>query len=534
MNNAGIQITVGANAEPLARDFRRVEQMARTTGGNVQSAMASGGHALGRGGVLGEFLVITRELGRGNLSRIPGSLSLLLQRMGVLGMLVKKIPHDAVATANSLEAIAAAAQAAAVQGEKVAAAAKLQAALFPLAARAAIADSVALNSQAISAQRAAAAQQTLVASLEASGVAMYTWALSPIGLFVIAAAAAVAAIAGLISHFNRLRREAKSLADLMDVTVEKFNDHADAMKKSATAAQEYADWLAKIKQNTKAGADATEEAIEALKAKSELEQKAARERGASPARIEAMDLETKRKELEILKERQRVLAEESKEHMRQANNAEAGKEGFNERAMKTAAEKAKEWGEMVDQIRKRIRDGLARENVEGVTPAEGGNWLTGKIDQTTIGSHQFKGIKTSEGEIPMSLNMALERAEHFAKLSAEWSANQKAIADAGHRTQGQVEKDKEERLRLEKEIAMLNGQIAAGETTPLSNKAKGGRAAIHLTANEAVGAYAGPVAVADIANRQLFTLKRIHEAVKALKPTPGSHGGGGAHFGGNH
>ncbi len=60
-----------------------------------------GGGGMASTGVIGEAVVIGREIGRGNTSRIPGSVTILAQRMGVLKYLYKS-------TAEGAEALAAA------------------------------------------------------------------------------------------------------------------------------------------------------------------------------------------------------------------------------------------------------------------------------------------------------------------------------------------------------------------------------------------------------------------------------------------
>lgn len=83
--------TVGADVSPFRRELREAENIAQTTGGNIERNLESGAGGLknlASSGVLREFLVLMREISRGNWSRVPGSLSILVQRLDLLKYLL--------------------------------------------------------------------------------------------------------------------------------------------------------------------------------------------------------------------------------------------------------------------------------------------------------------------------------------------------------------------------------------------------------------------------------------------------------------
>ena len=67
---------------------RMAGALSGTTAGYSVGAGSLSGHG-GRGGVIGESVVLLREMGRGNYARVPGSLTILIQRMGMLKLFVK-------------------------------------------------------------------------------------------------------------------------------------------------------------------------------------------------------------------------------------------------------------------------------------------------------------------------------------------------------------------------------------------------------------------------------------------------------------
>lgn len=75
----GLLAIIGADANPLKRELQAVDKMAAKTGANIQHGIGGG-----KSTVMRETLVLLREISRGNWSRVPGSLSILLSQLGLL------------------------------------------------------------------------------------------------------------------------------------------------------------------------------------------------------------------------------------------------------------------------------------------------------------------------------------------------------------------------------------------------------------------------------------------------------------------
>jgi hypothetical protein len=92
--------TIMGNADPMAREFARAEIISAKTIANMKKD-AEGG-ALGFSGITREIVVIGRELSRGNWSRIPGSMVILIQRLNLLKYLFSAVGGVAIAAGAAL------------------------------------------------------------------------------------------------------------------------------------------------------------------------------------------------------------------------------------------------------------------------------------------------------------------------------------------------------------------------------------------------------------------------------------------------
>ena len=71
--------TLGADSNPFKRELREAERASAVSGNRIGHNLQEGAR-LPSSTALREILTIFREIGRGNFSRIPGSLSILLQQ----------------------------------------------------------------------------------------------------------------------------------------------------------------------------------------------------------------------------------------------------------------------------------------------------------------------------------------------------------------------------------------------------------------------------------------------------------------------
>lgn len=107
----GLLAIIGADSRPFKRELDGVEAMARRSGQRMRVDLAAERAKAARGAAGGmssqasfEAIVLLRELGRGNFSRIPGSLSLMLQRLGLMKYLLNPIVGIVAGLAIGFEA----------------------------------------------------------------------------------------------------------------------------------------------------------------------------------------------------------------------------------------------------------------------------------------------------------------------------------------------------------------------------------------------------------------------------------------------
>ena len=156
---------------------------------------AGGGPGGGISGIMRESLVILREIGRNNFSRIPGSVTLLAQYTGVLGTLIKSSAADAIKAAAAENVLAGSMARTALAAEAKASAARRAAAAEGADVEAAGALVVANEAEAASAMEASVAQTNKAkAAMEAAEIENAAATIS-IGVwgYVVAALVAVAA-----------------------------------------------------------------------------------------------------------------------------------------------------------------------------------------------------------------------------------------------------------------------------------------------------------------------------------------------------
>lgn len=92
-----LMAVIAGDADPLAREFAKTERMAIRAGRGIEAGI--GGVSKMNSGVMRELLVLGREISYGNWTRVPGSLSILLSRMGMLKYLFS-ITTGAIAVAG--------------------------------------------------------------------------------------------------------------------------------------------------------------------------------------------------------------------------------------------------------------------------------------------------------------------------------------------------------------------------------------------------------------------------------------------------
>lgn len=518
-----LSATITANADPMLRELRVVQAASARTGAAVKRNLQGGSVHSGRSGVITETLVLMREMSRGNWSRVPGSLTILVQRLGLLKLLFKDSAEGAKALAAAMEAKAAVSLAEAQRlkdiadrGTQAIGTMRMLSEAEMLAAAQDRARAAAAGQAALADQAEAAAAREAAIALEAKGAAA-GFAVGPVGWLAIGVVALGVSAYFAVRHLITLRREAENLADLMDTTNASFTDQASALREAARAAQEFDDWLKKLHESESDFADSVHETLDAMRERARLEHELAADKGASKRQLAQMDIDALRKEKDFLdksiaaaKEKQAKDEADAKSAARDANSPER------EATIKTASQRAEEAAKIADVVRERMKHTSQRGEIIGTglegVPIYGPDRASNENDKMT-------GIKIGEKIYP---DMSLKEAEaNMKKLNdevIELIATQKKLADLEHEKERLSEKDKETLKNLTKTRDKIVQDLGLkGEFLPQIADAKGHKM-VHGSVNELqrVGAYAAPSILANIAKQSLHEQREIKQLVGKL------------------
>lgn len=494
-----LEAIFSANAEPFRRELRAAQALSVQAGRNIQQNLSGGGSHLtggsGRGGVIGEMFVILRELSRGNYARVPGSLTILIQRMGLLKILLKDnaLAEEILADANNKAAEAAGKQAlksilkarasleafTAAQGE---AAAELEVAVADEAKMAAD-----LNAAAAAGIKARSSQAAAEAAREEAAAARFS--IGPIGLAAAALVAFGVSAYFAFNHFKKLRLEHENFNDLLNVGKVKFTEQMDAMKKAAEGAQEYHDWLKKLGDRQESLSEKTEESLKALREESRLRRERASERGADKNKLRKMEIQDLEKERELVIQNASIARKKFVQDKQQTDVAAALVNNPNQIAKsKNAKDLSKTAEEIYNEIEKSLRD-------PGFFAALRQKFKSGNISDAKI------DVEVGGKKYQMSLNQARKSVEVLAASEAQLAANQKALSDLYARKKTMTEKDLKDKDKLEKEQRDIESKISLLQKYP--DKGKGKVPTGHLTNLQSVGAFISPgqVALIDVNKR---------------------------------
>jgi hypothetical protein len=318
-----IEITRIAQAEAAAvMAATRVEQLAMlkqvATGGTASAFGAGGGAGGGISGMMRETLVIFREIGRGNMTRVPGSLLLLLQYTGLLNLMMKSEKTEALLAAAAQEKLAVSTARAAMAAEAKVRAAKIAAGMDVrgpdlikaeseaadasavaqtrraeataeaaasgnLSKEAAVANVVALEAerdmavkdgvaQTLRARETAAAAAVIKASAATTLAAMGLMVL-PVLLLVVAIVAWYIAIKNLIGWLHKKNAAIAASMEIADKYATTIAEQIDFEEKLAEAIKKTTDALRKMNEAKNHSVELAQEATAAAKAEAEAQEK---------------------------------------------------------------------------------------------------------------------------------------------------------------------------------------------------------------------------------------------------------------------
>lgn len=492
-----LMAVIGANADPMRRELQAVNRMANATGRNLNSAF--NGHGVGRSGSMRETLVLMREIGRGNWTRVPGSLSILLGQLGILKLLFKDAAGEAEVLAQALakkaaeSALAARAAQEVVAANQAGLAAQTRTSAGTLLAVQADKEKAASALAVAEADRVkAVAARDAATAMEEEGTAS-KFALSPIGMLAVALIAVGTAAYFTIRHFTKLKEETQKLSDIMDVTSIKFSSMADATRDAAAAAQELDHWLKKLANSEDTFTASVEGGLEALK-----------KRGATIAEQEKF-LQSKKAGINLDKDTALVKSTDAAEH-----------DAKLEAQIKDVKANAEEMDKAVTEIEKQ-RDLAFKGKNTGAIMGPLGKML----HVPGVGNSGNDFVFPSVNGLPsMSVAQAKAKADKLNKTLSDLETDQRSRKFAAQDAREALERD----TRHVNEIDRMLARLEAGG--PSRSRF------VHGSVNslQQIGAFAAPAVMVND-TKKIHLLEKIERNTSHLEKVGASSGFTRPHFG---
>ena len=309
-------------AATKAAQLAEITMVARR--GGIGAASGDAGHKYGgKGGVISEIAVIGHELlqGRG-FGRVLGSISILAQRLGFLGTLVKSSAAEFIKAALAENVLAGSmarevliAEAKVIATRAAAVASGLSTAAVEAATAAEVANAAALtistNAQILKAKKAVETAEIMAATAKVT--------LGPIGWILIAVTVLAGGFFLLAHHASKVAERIRNLAEMLDPLRKKFTDQADAMREVTKEAQEYARWLLHLGEQNKSLADSVDEAITKMREQAQAYQEVMKARGASDEQIEKMQIKQLEREQAFLTAAKKQAGEQASAAVEKSN-----------------------------------------------------------------------------------------------------------------------------------------------------------------------------------------------------------------------
>ena len=569
MAQTGLIAVIGANADPMKKELTAVEKMAERAGKSLRQNIGSTatGHGA-RGGVIGEMFVLMREIGRGNWARVPGSITILAQRMGFLKLIMKETAAQEILLADAHVKQAAAlektAKASATRAVNAASLWKRQlekVEAMDVAAQVGLGKGmtggpgqlerawerhkltqlnnvkIAQESVAASTKKAAdaallqaAASAKSAAALKDAGMAS-KMAIGPIGWLAIGVIALGTALYFTWKHIKTTTEQARTLRDMLDVLNVKFTTQAEIMKSSAEAAQANVDWLNKLGEAQEGLADKTEDAMKAQKEQYKFQRELAEMKGASKKQLAQMDIEEAQKELDIAErgklEASRKLEQDKLDEQKAFSDAN---DDHRSGRIRTLTEKSAGMGAVLDDIQKQMRDAGMIKVIDEVASRQSAVAGGGPVYKYRKANNDDAfTVKVNGVEMEMSFNEAKEAWDSQTAQLKALERKQKELSDILEQKKKLTEQDNAAVLKLKRESEELKSDLSLKQKY-LPQLAVGGKMEHgHVNALQQIGGYAAPAI--DIQKGMLHELKSINAKMGNRNPQT-TVSGRGVNFGG--
>jgi hypothetical protein len=492
MPNA-VTVIFGGDSRPLKQELAAIEALSARAGARIQTGMAGGGHS-GSSGIMRETLVLAREISRGNWSRVPGSLTILAQRMGVLKLLTKSTAQESEILAQAMEKEAAAASLSALRQavhaerlKEAVASGKYGSDAFKANAAAAEKEMMVLGKSAAEKTRAAESARAL-ANAEASVGEGAVATLSPLAYVAAGLTAAGVAAYFVYRYFRTLREESNNLRDILKRDVVLFSVEADAMKRAASESQGFSDWLRALGDDHETLSDKINDTLKLMREEARMQREIAEGKGASKRDLENMTAEELQKELNLVT-LGKLEAARNLEHDKGVATTAEHAANDPRRAAKIAdlGTRSKEMAAIADAIQQKMKTAFVA-------------WKPGDDPHAAI-AHKANRNDTLEVEVGgKKYRMSLAEAEkHFKEVSGEEQRLvkvQKELNDLLSSKKKKTEKDQKDIDRLTKEQTEIQNDLQlrakyAGQVIDAGHEnEKAAPERISLNAQQRLGAYA--------------------------------------------
>ena len=513
-------------AASAIRDSRLAEIAMVARQGGIGAASGGHGHRYGgQGGVISEIAVIGHELlqGRGS-GRVLGSVSILAQRLGLLGTLVKSTAQDAIKLAFAEEKLAGSLARAAIATEVSTTATVAE-------KEAAIAASLAQNTRAKKAVEAA--------EMEAAAA---TVSLGPLGWALIAIIALTAATFAWYHHAKKVREEQENLKNLTDLTSRSFEEQAKAVKSAAESHQAEIDRLNELAKSENGVRDAIDETIKMMRERAQLEQELKSAQGGTKMQLAQMEIAAAEAELEFINASNTELAKKVEldnqseiAASKRMDDFKGGTGNISESAMNQANEKTILSAKVMDAVKKKLKEGPLVGSGEMEFIGLSGGFPVERVRPANE-SDQLS-VNVDEKPYSISLNEAIDAHKKDAEAAEKLAAIEKEISDTLKSKQKLTNDDIGHLEKLKTDAATLENSLGLKkEFLPKIARAEGLKSSFGRTSGDSLvrtvnflGSAKGQIETLaqqanQIARAHHETSKRIEQNTRPrLKPPGESH-----------
>lgn len=500
--------------------------MASSMGG---AFLAHGGPGGGISGTIRESLVLIREAGRGNYTRMGGSATLLLQYLGGLNLLYKNTATSAIQAAIAEEQLADKLNLTALVARKEY---ETESALLEasnLATAGQMAEVETLRLKAVAAEQAAIAQgKNAEATALAARVAQSsaTTTITPLGW--IAAALLVVGVAAfaVIRHFVKLYEAVENFRNLANPLKGSFEAQAQATQEAADAMQKEIDRLKELTDAENLNRDAIQDTLKAMQEKAAFEQKMAEARGYNKVYLAHLETAALKEQLDYITQAadaQKAKVEADKQAESNAVSRQAS--GGHARELAAAKEAQAAYGEILDKFRDINKPSTDRKvlataltlsghPVEGLESLPG---VTGATERatTTVGNKEYRA----------SFDEAKKAYNENAQKVKDLSAAQQTLIDATTEKKKQTDKDLQqlqEYNRLQQELSdKLQNQSKYGIPTAALEDAKRRKPSDDTLVRTGNFLGLSRNAIENISANQLLELKKINSVLLRIEQARG-------------